>query len=189
MTRKNAIVILIITIMSAVLAGISIGYFKRKRKLKEIGQYQNLISEISEVIIPQTDTPGAKEAGVVVYVINVIETCLSDRDRRIVLVGLDDIEEYSRKRYSRTFAKCSEQNKAAVLAHFQNKGNFDNAFLNKVKNKLLGPSFFELIKSLVVKGYCISELGATEGLAYEHIPVHYISCTTLLPNQQSWATA
>lgn len=156
---------------------------------KEIRSYQDLICAIAETIIPETSTPGANEADVYLYIVNVTEMCLSDRDKRIILSGLDDVEEYSLKKYSLSFTECPENNKNKILKYFYQKGVINNTFLNKVKNKVLGPSFFELFKKLTVQGYCCSKVGATQGLAYDHIPVNYIACTPLSSNQRSWATS
>lgn len=163
--------------------------FKNTKILKVDAKKRILISRIAETIIPKTDTPGANEAGVVTYIVNIIENCLSNRDRTTVLVGLDDVEEYAMRKYSSLFNGCKKKEKIAIIGHFQNKGTFDNAFLNKVRNKLVGPSFFELIKDLSVKAYCTSQTGASQGLAYEHIPVSYQGCVPLLASQRSWATA
>lgn len=189
MTRKNAIGILVSIFITILIAGYTFFRFRSKRTIRNVRYYQDIISEVAETIIPQTDTPGAKRAGVNVYIINVIESCLSVRDQKTILGGLEDVEEYCLKRYSLPFIKCTPEKKISTLEHFRQKGVFENVFLNKVKNKLLGSSFFELIKDLTVTGYCMSEIGAIQGLAYDHTPVTYNACVPLLPDQHSWATA
>jgi hypothetical protein len=49
--------------------------------------------------------------------------------------------------------------------------------------------FFALLKELTVLGYCTSELGATQGLAYLAVPGEYRGCVGLRPGQKSWATS
>ena len=63
-----------------------------------------------------------------------------------------------------------------------------NAMVAKIKNKLRGEAFFPLLRRLTVEGYCMSEAGATNHLAYQPIPGHYIAITELQPNQSCWAT-
>jgi hypothetical protein len=60
--------------------------------------------------------------------------------------------------------------------------------LNKINKKLFGESFFFKLKELTIEGYCLSQPGATIGLAYDYIPGKYEGCTPLKPNQKSWAT-
>lgn len=189
MTRKNAIAILVSVFIATLIAGYTFFRFRPKRTIRNVRYYQDIISEVAETIIPQTDTPGAKQAGVNAYIINMIESCLSVRDQKTILRGLEDVEEYCRRKYSLPFMECTPEKKISTLEHFRQKGVFENVFLNKIKNKLFGYSFFELIKDLTVTGYCMSKIGAVQGLAYDHIPVTYIACVPLLPDQHSWATA
>jgi hypothetical protein len=39
-----------------------------------------------------------------------------------------------------------------------------------------------------VLGYCTSEVGATQALAYAHVPGDYRGCVPLRPRQKGWAT-
>jgi hypothetical protein len=64
----------------------------------------------------------------------------------------------------------------------------DNDLLTKIDNKIRGRSFFVILKSLAIEGYCSSELGATKLLAYVPVPVNYNAITILTPNQKAWAT-
>lgn len=189
MTRKNAVVTLISVIVSIILFWKLSDFLKRIRNLKKPTEHLELLRGISDIIIPPSDTPGGKEAGVSIFAMGLIENCLAEREKFTILLGFEDIEKYSRSRFSAPFSSCSMENKVIILEHFQDKDSLENSFLNKIKQKLLGPSFFELVKELIVIGYCTSEIGATQGLTYEHVPITYNACMPLLPNQRSWATA
>src|SRR5690606_29589884 len=104
------------------------------------------------------------------------------------IVGLKDIDKYCLSNYQATFVNCCRRDKISVLEHFETYDSFSNHLLNRIKTKLFGLSFFENFKSLTVSGYCLSKLGATQGLVYDHIPGDYISCITLIEGQKSWAT-
>ncbi len=162
---------------------------KDKKAIKAPRLYKELIDEISETIIPATDTPGAKEAKVADYIINVLNNCVSEHDKYVILSGLEDLEEYSVKKFSSSFIACTSDDKIAALQHFEKKLLLPHPLLNKVRRKIFGETFFEQMKWLIVSGYCTSELGATSGLAYDHIPSEYISCTPYIPHQRSWATS
>lgn len=174
----------------ATLLGLATWRYKRNKvyDLESISNYKDLIDSISETIIPKTDSPGAKEAEVVNYIVNVVENCFSKSDKRNIIIGLNDLEQYCRNHYSSTFINCQAKDKVTVLTYFESRGSFNNSLLNKIKRKILGSSFFEQMKWLVVSGYCVSKLGATQGLAYEHIPVTFIGCMPYSLNQKSWAT-
>jgi len=190
MTRKEAIFTVVISFFATILGLISVWWYKRNKiyDLESISSHRDLIDSISETIIPKTDSPGAKDAEVVNYIMNVVENCFSKSDKRILIMGLNDVEQYCYSHYSSNFINCQAKDKVAVLTYFENQGSFTNPLLNKIKKKILGSSFFEQIKWLIVSGYCVSRLGATQGLAYDHIPVTFIACMPYALNQKSWAT-
>lgn len=76
-TRKSAICQMFILLVSSLIFLYSC-FKARSSKVKNAYIYRDLISEISAMIVPQTDTPGAREAGVGIYIINIVESCLSD---------------------------------------------------------------------------------------------------------------
>jgi|SRR5690606_37096750 len=189
-TRKRALLLIFLAML-----GVFISYFITRRQLFDIKtakirlkHFRSLIEEISETIIPSTDSPGAKDAKVVDYIINVIDHCIDEKNTSIILNGLDDLQRYSIKNYAKRFEECSSDARTAILKHFNTKGRFSNYYLNKIRQKLLGETFFEQIKWLTVSGYCLSREGASHGLVYDHIPIDYIACTPYLKQQKAWAT-
>lgn len=156
--------------------------------VNELLSYQSLIAELAETIIPATDTPGAKEAGVSGYIINVLTNCTGKREQNKFVSGLHDLEAYTIDSFDKSFMKCNAVERNIVLKHFEEKGIYSLQILNKINNKFLGQTFFSKLKSLTVEGYCLSELGATKGLAYDYVPQTFEACIPLENNQKSWAT-
>jgi hypothetical protein len=149
---------------------------------------QNLIAALAEVIIPATDTPGAKEALVHQYIISVILNCNNFRQQNIFMNGLEDLEKDTADTYNKDFLNCTLAEKEAVMRHFSEHADYSFRILNKVHDKLWGETFYTKLYHLTVEGYCLSKPGATQGLAYDYIPGHYEACIPLKPNQKSWAT-
>jgi hypothetical protein len=48
--------------------------------------------------------------------------------------------------------------------------------------------FVKTLKELVVLGYATSKIGATQALAYDHVPGRYRGCVPLTAGQRTWAT-
>jgi hypothetical protein len=48
-------------------------------------------------------------------------------------------------------------------------------------------SFFKLVKDYTMTGYFLSEIGATQALAYEQVPGGYWGDLPLQPGQKAWA--
>ena len=186
MNRRKAIggILAITGIGIASYTGINFFYGKLNRG--QLRDYLNLISELVDVIIPPTETPGAKEAKVQDYIIDFMESCSSTKEYNNFLNGLNDLQETCLNSYESYFEHCTMEQKIEVLGNLDN--NYDpNSLLSKMNNKLRGRSFFNILKSLTIEGYCTSELGAIKHLAYVPIPVNYNAITTIKPSQKSWA--
>jgi len=150
--------------------------------------YTTLIDELTETIIPRTTTPGAKDAKVGGFIIKMLMSCTDNRTQNIFLQGLDDLQQHAYDKYNHSFIECNSAERLATLDHFEKKSNSGFNILHRIENKFIGLPFIVTLKMLTVQGYCTSQIGATKGLAYELIPVHFQSCIPLTPGQKSWAT-
>jgi hypothetical protein len=154
---------------------------------EELGQYELLLAELVDVIIPPSETPGAKEAQVHRYILSYMNNCATDKEYRNFYYGLKEIETFTVNNVGISFQNCSQVQKNALLKEVL-EGEVSNATLRKIKTKLRGNSFAHLLKKLTVDGYCQSRPGATQHLAYQPIPGKYEAITQLKPNQPCWAT-
>jgi hypothetical protein len=149
---------------------------------------KHLIAELAEIIIPRTDTPGAKDAKVEDYILSVLEYCSTPREQNIFFHGLSDLEKYTFNKYNRQFADCTKAEKIAIVQHFENKATYHIAIIDKIDQKVIGAPFYTNLRQLTIEGYCKSQVGATQGLAYDYVPGTFSSCIPLIKNQRSWAT-
>jgi len=190
MTRRKAILLYFFFLTSFLISIPVIRSFYRKKKYQNVSvnNFKELIDELCEVIIPRTSTPGAKDAGVSGYIINVINNCYSEKERRVFIRGISEVDEYCAINFKSSFESCSDEIKIKILEYFETKDSFDNPLINKIKKRLLGVSFFDHLKWLTITGYCNSRLGATQGLRYNDVPVQFVPCMEYEEGQLSWAT-
>jgi hypothetical protein len=147
-----------------------------------------IISELAEIIIPATNTPGAKEAKVENYIISVMSECSDKRQQNVLFSGLIEVENFAKNRFGKSFLACDPSSKFLIVEHLSS-GLIDSSnLLLKIKHKLFGKSFFVILRELTVEGFCTSYLGATKALSYDHVPGSYQSCIPLSSQQKSWAT-
>ncbi|MBB6269797.1 hypothetical protein HDF26_000224 [Pedobacter cryoconitis] len=156
--------------------------------VSQLHKKKALIAELAEVIIPKTDTPGAKDAQVEDFIVDMMKFCTEPKNQHNFLNGLADLEIYTHKNYNRNFIACSKSEKQEILKYYEAKSLYKLKIISKVNNKVFGMPFFIILKQLTVEGYCTSQPGATRGLAYDYIPGAYASCIPLTKNQKSWAT-
>jgi Gluconate 2-dehydrogenase subunit 3 len=150
--------------------------------------HRELISALAETIIPATDTPGAREAGVSDFIVTMIRDCTDRISANKFIDGLKELQHYCQSHFQQPFEKCGGPNQQATLQHFEEKGKPFKGVIGKAQNRWLGKSFFTTLKAYTVEGYCTSEAGATKGLAYLYIPGSYHGCIPLQPGQKAWAT-
>ncbi len=156
--------------------------------LTTLDDKKQLLNELAEAIIPATDSPGAREANVGMFIIDMIRYCSDEKEQQTFIRGLNRLEQYVHRRYGHSFSKCSEDQKLSVLEHLEAKALYDMEIINKIYRKLFGEPFIVKLKHLTLEGYCTSHVGATEGLRYDPVPVYYQSCLPMKDGQRSWAT-
>jgi hypothetical protein len=161
----------------------------RKPDYKYLLQNKAYIAEVGETLIPRTDTPGAKDAKVEDFVIHCVQKMLLAKEANTFIDGLKFVDDYCKDHYKKSFVNCTTGDRiAAINAAKAIKIYTQFPILNKVKTRLIGRHFVDLLKDMVSTGYCTSEIGATKGLAYEAVPVKFIACMPLAKGQRSWAT-
>ncbi|WP_025762120.1 gluconate 2-dehydrogenase subunit 3 family protein [Dyadobacter tibetensis] len=150
---------------------------------------QNLISEVAELIIPKTDTPGAKDAKVGPFIEMMLKDCYEAKDQSSFEKGLEQLED-------KGFLKASPQEQTKILTDMeaQSKEELSKAGEDKKKYTEAGKEytdagvpFFRLMKELTLLGYFTSEEGATMALEYVPVPGRYDGCIDYKPGQKAWA--
>ena len=128
-----------------------------------------------------------KEAKVQNYIIDFMESCSTKKEYNNFFNGLTDLQETCLNSYNANFEDCTMEQKIEVLQNLDSNSD-TSSLLAKIDAKIRGRSFFNILKSLTIEGYCTSELGATKLLAYVPVPVNYNAIITIEPNQKAWAT-
>ncbi|HKU20180.1 MAG TPA: gluconate 2-dehydrogenase subunit 3 family protein [Terriglobales bacterium] len=159
--------------------------------LKSLNPHQDAtVTAIAEMIIPATDTPGAKGARVNGFIDLILSEWSSEADSRRFLQGLAETDARSRKMFGKDFVNCNAQQQTELLraldeevtelreANVQEREHASPA-LQESENPL-EKNFFYQMKRLTLIGYYTSEVGWTQELGRP--PVHmgpYQACVPL----------
>jgi hypothetical protein len=130
-----------------------------------------LLAEAADTILPTTDTPGAKAAGVEKFIVRVLRDCYRPEAQIRFYDGLARLDGAGRAAHGRAFTELTAEQRHGVL-------------LAATKTD---KAFFLLLKQLTVAGYFTSKIGATKALAYLPIPGRFQGETPLQPGQKAWA--
>lgn len=136
---------------------------------------RSMLTDIAEMIIPATDTPGAAIAGVPAFIDHIVSTWFTAGERASFLRGLDELDAFCSSRFSHPFTQCSSQQRTAALSDAEwRSAGYRSGPLDTVADAVGGDvPFFARIKAMTVFGYYTSEVGATQELSYNPIPASY----------------
>ncbi len=103
--------------------GFKFFYGNSKSQRGQLKNYLNLISELVDVIIPPTETPGAKEAKVQDYIIDFMESCSSNKEYNTFFNGLNDLQETCLNNFNTNFEDCTMTQKIEVLENLDSNSD------------------------------------------------------------------
>lgn len=134
-------------------------------------EQEAFLAEVADIIIPTTDTPGAKAAGAEKFIVRVMRDCYKKEDQDKFYAGLAKLDADSKAKFGKGFVELdtAQKNEMVKLATVNDK------------------PFFLRMKELTVTGYFTSEIGTTKALAYLPIPGKFQGCVPLKPGQKAWA--
>lgn len=132
----------------------------------------SLLAEVADIIIPTTDTPGAKEAGAHDFIIRALRDCYAIEEQEAFYAGLAKLDADSHAdNDGKGFVELDEAGKKSALE----------------KTVKTNKDFFKQLKQFVITGYFTSEIGATQALAYLPLPGQFIGNLPLKEGQKAWA--
>jgi hypothetical protein len=136
-----------------------------------------LVATIAEHILPTTDTPGARGAGVHRFIDRMLAEYYPVADRERFIAGLSDVDQRSERAYSRSFLACSGEQQHAML------GELDREAFSGARR----PHFFRTMKELTVVSYYTSQIGATKELKHAPVPGRFDGCVPFASVGRTWA--
>jgi gluconate 2-dehydrogenase gamma chain len=144
-----------------------------------------IVSEVAEIIIPKTDTPGAKDTGVPGFIDLMLKDCYTKEDQDRFLAGLTTFEEEAKKAYGDSFIYCKPEQQVELVTKIHAA-----AVAESKENKEAKRPFILMAKELTLLGFFTSEPGATQVLQYIAVPGSYKGCIPLAEagNGKTWAT-
>lgn len=170
--------------VAATYTGFRIFNIYKKPDIAFLSKNSGLVEALATTVIPQIEV---LKIPVGETVSHLIINCLDRPEQNNFINGLHELQEFSNNHFSKNFVSLSKSDRIEVLNHFRIAGSNYSGILGKVKNKFAGRSFFRLLKDYTTIAFCTSEKGATEALAYIHIPARFNGC---IPSEgmRAWAT-
>jgi hypothetical protein len=136
------------------------------KNIKIDDKEEELLSELSETIIPKTDTPGAKDVSAHLFAIMMIDDCFPPDGRDKFKKGLNEFEELSKKKFGNSFTNCTPAQRTELIQSIENKNVIpENAGF-----------FYNTMKRLTIQAFISSEYYLTKVQVYKLVPGKYYGC-------------
>lgn len=135
--------------------------------------HRKIVAEIAEMIIPRTDTVGAKDVGVPAFIEMMLKDCYAQPEHLSFTEGLASMEQVK-------FLELNEAERRGVLKYLEQQTK------EKMKTMPKVTPFWRLMKELTLLGYFTSEAGIKASFEYVQIPGK-LENIKLKPNQKAYA--
>ncbi len=133
-----------------------------------------LIDAVSDLVIPQTDTPGARLAGVPAYIEAVFTDHFTTEQQDDFAAGLSVFDDMAKNAGTDSFTSASAEQQSAILTE-----------LDTGPRDMTGKATWQQLRDMSIFGFYTSEQ-ATEELKFEEIPGRYDACAPLEEVGRAW---
>ncbi|MFM7090749.1 MAG: gluconate 2-dehydrogenase subunit 3 family protein [Bacteroidota bacterium] len=154
------------SIMGLAISGSTLSALNRFSGLKQSGEgnpnhflnieQSQLVDELTEIIIPATKTPGAKEAKVAAFIDLVLADCYGEKEKKIFTDGLQQLMNYK-------FLTHSSVKQKEILENMER----ESMITRNVSNEM---DCWRMLKELTLLGYFSSEVGIKSCFDYQPVP-------------------
>jgi Gluconate 2-dehydrogenase subunit 3 len=141
------------------------------------------VAAMAELIIPATETPGAKAVRVNEFIDLIVAEWYSDEDRARFLAGLAELDARTQGLFQNNFIDASPAQQSEILRALGDEmAAATAAVADGPRGYRAAPpepdgNFYLMFRQLTLTGYFTSEAGFTQQLHEEIIPGRFDGCT------------
>jgi len=160
--------------------------------LRTLTLHQNaVVVAMIDLVIPATDTPGAKAARVNEFMDVILTDWATADERERFLAGLDDVDTQANALFGKNFLDASVVQQTALLQALDDSVDWAQALPREPVDSSrrsfdqLRGEFFRSFKLMTIHGYYTSEIGQTQELKREIIPGAFHGCAPLASEKKA----
>lgn len=125
-----------------------------------------MLADLCEIIIPKTDTPGAKEISAHLFVLTMVDDCATKEDQQLFLKGMEEFKKLCQTVAGKSLVNCEPSDKKKITDALLVKMNEDSPLKH----------FMGMVKGRTIQAYTSSEFFLTKVQVYELVPGRYHGC-------------
>ncbi|SEN16633.1 Gluconate 2-dehydrogenase subunit 3 [bacterium A37T11] len=136
---------------------------------------ESLLETLADTLIPKTDTPGAKELKLHLFVLKMVDDCYKPEDQDQFTKGLRALPSFAKSTIGKDFVNASAKERGQLLLKIQDIKDTEEA---TEKGQEAGDDkslkrFYDITKSKTIQGYLNSKYVMTNLVKYELVPGRY----------------
>jgi len=146
-------------------------------RLQVTGDEEELLGDIADVIIPATDTPGARAVGAHLFALVMVDDCLEKTEQEKYLKGMRAFDGVVESVTGKSFSGSGPEERLQILTAFEQK--LDTAEENT-------RTFYNKTRGFIIQGYTSSQHFLTAVKPYQLVPgPDYNGCAPLTSDSKN----
>ncbi|MGH9741723.1 MAG: gluconate 2-dehydrogenase subunit 3 family protein [Candidatus Acidiferrum sp.] len=182
MQRRDALKLLMTGAVLPALSPETFAFFREAHPaagyaLRTLKPHQNAtVVAMTDLIVPATETPGAKGALVNEFIDLILTEWCVDEERANFLNGLGDVDKQSNELFGKDFVDASPVQQTALLREMDDAALAELGRAERMPrvryapDKQMNGSFWVVFKGITLHGYYTSEIGFSQELKLQIIP-------------------
>ena len=137
------------------------------KNIKISSEQEQLMADLSETIIPTTNTPGAKDVGAHLFVLMMIDECYKPEEQKKFMSGLEAFQNLAKNKFYKTYSNLTTQQRSELLTELEaKKDEKDNEAV----------AFYKVAKGMTLQAFTGSQYYLTKVRVYEMAPGRFHGC-------------
>jgi gluconate 2-dehydrogenase gamma chain len=151
-----------------------------------------VVEEVADLIIPHTDTPGARDLGVPAFIDTILKDVYPTEDQARFVSGLKDFDAEAQSVHGKPFLELQPAQRLSFLQQVHDAAAAAEKAQDAAKDVPASQRkrpFVLMMKELTLLGFFTSLEGATQVLQYEAVPGRFQACVPVAEagNGKTWA--
>lgn len=147
-----------------------------------------LISTLVDTLLPKTDTPGALDVKVDMFIDLVFAKLFNKEGQNAMIAEMNRFDAFSSEKYGSKFIELSTEDREEFLKEEESEsGKYNGKVWGTAVGVQKSVGFYRTIKSLALWGYFSSEEIGKNMLSYDPVPGEYLGCIPLSDVGNTWS--
>jgi hypothetical protein len=139
------------------------------KRIHILPEEENMLAELSEIILPKTDTPGAKDLSAHLFALKMVDDCYPKKNQEKYMEGMKAFESFVMKKTGKSFTDIGGSEKQSIVTELDQQKPSDDAM----------SFFYQSTKRLTIQAYTTCEYYMSKIRGYKMIPGKFQGCIPL----------